>query len=103
MATSLERLAGRPVDPNALAAAMVRRLYEMDAALFSGREAWMREYAAACVTLGQHVQIVRGDERREAFAEGIDENGSLCVRYPDGSTGVIAAGEVSVRGMYGYV
>lgn len=103
MATSLERLAGHPVNPNALAAAMVRRLYEMDTALFSGREAWLREYAAACVTLGQHVQIVRGDERREAFAEGIDENGSLRVRYPDGSTGIVAAGEVSVRGMYGYV
>lgn len=103
MATSLSRIAGKPVDPNALAAAMVQRLYEMDAALLSSRAAWMREYEEACITVGQTVQVVRADERRTAFAEGIDEFGGLKVRWEDGSQEVISTGEVSVRGMYGYV
>lgn len=103
MAVSLAQIVGRPVDPNALAAAMVRRLYEMDAALLTERAAWMREYAAACITVGKHVQVVCGEERRSAFAEGIDENGALRVRYDDGTEASIGTGEVSVRGMYGYV
>ena len=102
MATSLAQLCGKPVDPNALAAAMVQRLYEMDAALLTRREAWMREYEAHCITVGQTVQVIRGDERRKAFAEGIDPFGGLQVRWEDGTTETINTGEVSVRGMYGY-
>ena len=33
---------------------------------------------------------------------GIDGEAALRVTYPDGTAGVIASGEVSVRGMYGY-
>ncbi len=101
--TSLALLAGRPVDPNALAAATVRRLYEMDAVLLTARAAWMGEYEAACITIGQTVQVVRGGQRRIAFAEGIDEFGGLKVRWEDGTHEVVNTGEVSVRGMYGYV
>lgn len=103
MATSLALLTGRPVDPNVLAAAMVCRLYEMDTVLLTNRAAWMREYEAACITVGQTVQVVRGGQRRTAFAEGIDEFGGLKVRWEDGTREVVNTGEVSVRGMYGYV
>ena len=37
------------------------------------------------------------------YSIGIDEAGGLIVRYPDGTEGVVSSGEVSVRGMYGYV
>lgn len=103
MAASLRQITGRPIDPNALAAAMTRRLFEMDTQLLTGRAEWLREYEAACVTVGKQVQVLCGGKRRSAFAEGIDEDGSLLVRWEDGSRGVVAAGEVSVRGMYGYV
>ncbi len=103
MATSLRQITGNAPDPDVLIAAMVRRLHEMDAALLHGREEWMREYAAACVTLGKTVQIVRGEERRTAFAEGIDASGALLVRYENGETAAINSGEASVRGMYGYL
>ena len=103
MATSLRQLMGKPVDPNVLAAAMVRRLMEMDQGLLKEKEAWLREYEAACVTVGQRVQVITGDSRRPATATGIDENGGLCVRWDNGETAVISTGEVSVRGMYGYV
>ena len=49
------------------------------------------------------MQILRAGETRLAHAIGIDEAGGLIVRYPDGTEGVVSSGEVSVRGMYGYV
>lgn len=103
MATSLKSLKGEMLDPNRLAAAMVRRLMEMDRVLLTEKDAWLREYEAACVTVGQQVQVISGDSRRRALATGIDENGGLIVRWPNGETSVISAGEVSVRGMYGYI
>ena len=36
-------------------------------------------------------------------ADGIDAEAALLVTYPDGAKAAIASGEVSVRGMYGYV
>lgn len=102
MATSLQEITGKAVDPNELAAALIVRLQEMDASLLTQKEAWMREYASACITLGKRIQVIAGETRTEAFAEGIDENGGLIVRYDTGETAVVSTGEVSVRGMYGY-
>ena len=99
----LREAVGTAVDPNALAAAMVRRLHELDTQLPGALPQWLAEYAGVCVTLGQDVQILRAGETRLAHAIGIDEAGGLIVRYPDGTEGVVSSGEVSVRGMYGYV
>ena len=49
------------------------------------------------------MQIIRGDTVREAFAEGIDGEAALLVRYADGTCEAVNSGEVSVRGLYGYV
>ena len=103
VAISLREAVGTAVDPNALAAAMVRRLHELDVQLPEALPQWLAEYAGVCVTLGQDVQILRAGETRLAHAIGIDEAGGLIVRYPDGTEGVVSSGEVSVRGMYGYV
>ena len=103
IATSLREITGEPVDPNALARNMVRRFAEMDAALLRGKRAWLAEYAAACVTLGKQVQIISCAERKEGFAEGLDENGALLVRFENGETAAVSTGEASVRGMYGYI
>ena len=62
----------------------------------------LAEFSAHCVTIGQDVKLVRGDEVQFAHADGIDGEAALRVTYPDGTAGVIASGEVSVRGMYGY-
>lgn len=102
MATTLAEAAGAPVDPNAVAAAMTRRLWLLSQELFSQKAAYLAEYAAHCVTLHKPVQLVRGEQREAAFAEGIDENGALLVRRADGAVSAVQAGEVSVRGLYGY-
>ncbi len=102
MATTLRDAVGAPVDPNAVASAMTRRLWLLSQELFSKKAEYLAEYAAHCVTLHQPVQLLRGQTREEAFAEGIDENGALLVRRADGTRSAVQAGEVSVRGLYGY-
>lgn len=102
MSTSLEAETGGKISRSRLAAALVRALYEMEQALFTGKDAWLREFAAHCITIGQDVKLVRGDDVTFAHADGIDEEAALRVTYPDGTKGAVASGEVSVRGMYGY-
>ena len=63
----------------------------------------MEQYRKDCITIGQDVSLVRGDEIRHGTALDIDAEGALLVRFPDGHTEAVNSGEVSVRGMYGYV
>lgn len=67
------------------------------------KTAWLQEFSAHCITIGQDVKLVRGDDVAYAHADGIDAEAALLVTYPDGAKAAIASGEVSVRGMYGYV
>lgn len=60
------------------------------------------DYNKALINVGRDVKIVERDGNFVAKAVGIDETGSLIVEK-DGDTKRIVAGEVSVRGLYGYV
>ena len=103
MATSARMVLGRKADRNLLIAEMVRALEQMDAELLRSPAAMLERYRSDCITLGQQVSIVRGDEVRHAVALDIDAEGGLIVRYDSGETGTVTSGEVSVRGLYGYV
>ena len=103
VAASIRMEAGREVDRSLLANAMLRQFQALARGLLTEKEAWLAEFAAHCVTIGRQVQVIRGDSVREAAAEGIDENAALLVRYTDGTREAVSSGEVSVRGMYGYV
>lgn len=103
MATSLRAETGAAVSVDALAQALRQQLQALDRALLTHPAPWMEEFSAACITLGQTVQVIRGENRRAARALSIDENGGLRVRYETGEEATITTGEVSIRGMYGYV
>lgn len=103
MAASLEMVLERPVDRSALAAAMIRALRHMDSSLICGKKAIMERYRRDCITIGKQVSIHRGDEIFYAEAIGLDDDGALLVRLPDGTAQTVNSGEVSVRGMYGYI
>ncbi len=103
MAGSLSMVTAAPADTAAVAAAMIEALYSMDQHLLTGKTSIMDRYRAGCVTIGKEVSIHRFDDVRHGTAVGIDDEGALLVRFPDGHTEAIAAGEVSIRGMYGYV
>ena len=101
-ACSLRQILGHEIDPNELAAAVIRELQQMDRVLFSQKEDYLREYAAACVTLGKTVRVLDPKGGYEALAVGIEANGGLIINLPDGSEKVISTGEVSIRSTTGY-
>ena len=103
MAGSLSMITAAPVDTAQVAAAMIRALEAMSHALLSEKAAVMERYRSDCVTLGKEVSVHRFDEVRHGTAIGVDEDGGLTVRFCDGHVETVAAGEVSIRGMYGYV
>lgn len=103
MAASLSAAAGTGIAPAAVAAAMLDALHRMDEALLTRKADLLERYRTDCITLGQEISIVRGEDIRHATALSVDDQGALVVAYPDGSREAVNAGEVSIRGMYGYV
>lgn len=103
LATSLSLAAGRPILPEVLAAAMVEALWRMDKRMLTDKEAIMAAYKAQCITLGKQVQVIRADRIRTGTAVDLDADGGLWVRYDTGELENVSSGEVSVRGMYGYI
>ena len=103
LATSLSLTAGKKIPPEALAAAMVEALWQMDRILFTEKQQLMADYKNNCITLGKDIQVIRGDRVIPGKAIDLDEDGGLLVVYSDGSAETVSSGEVSVRGMYGYV
>ena len=55
------------------------------------------------VNRDQEVKVLEPGNEYKAHAIGINQTGELIVRTPDGKEKEIYAGEVSVRGVYGYV
>lgn len=98
-------MAGRAVSRTALAAALIGALDRQYAALCRGDLSKALElYRRSCVNLGKQVQLIRPDGSREqAEAVDVDQAFGLTVRYPDGRMETVRSGEVSVRGLYGYV
>lgn len=97
IAGSLLSETGKRVDRNALAATMIRALSALP------ELEWQAEYRAACVNLGKDVQILApGQPPRLGHAIDIGPNAELMVQTENGVEAV-QSGEVSVRGMYGYI
>ena len=103
MAASLAMITGSPVSRAGLAAAMLDALHRMNETLIDGKEETLSRYRRDCITLGQEVSLVQGDKVRHGYALDIDSSGALLVCLPTGKVEAVNSGEVSVRGMYGYV
>jgi len=103
MATSLAQELGRPVRRAELAVHVIRALDRMYAGFPRNKQEYLAKYRADCITTGKQVQLITPVSRREAYALEIDDDFDLVVELPDGTREVLSAGEVSVRGMYGYV
>lgn len=102
IATSLSVCIENPVSRPLLAASMIRHLYAMDANLISSKESVIDRYCHDCVTLDKEVVLHNAQGTRACYAYGVDSDGALQVRFPDGHCESVSSGEVSVRGMYGY-
>ena len=86
-----------------LIAQIILAFHRMRPHLFAEKDGIMEDFRHRCVTIGQEISIVRGDEVRHGRALSVDDDGGLVVAYDDGTTATVSSGEVSIRGMYGYV
>lgn len=103
MAASLSMVSGKDILPCCLTAAMVESLVRISGSLLAEKEQIMAAYRKDCITLGKDVVLVNADDKRYGKAIDLDRDGSLLVQFTDGTVQYVSSGEVSVRGMYGYL
>ncbi len=104
-ATSLRLETGRPVERELLMERIwqdFETLYERYQ-LTNNMRGLKPDYEQRLVNIGRPVCVRYAAESLEGIAEGIDTEGRLLLRGNDGIQRRIDAGEVSVRGIYGYV
>lgn len=63
----------------------------------------LAEYNSLLVNRGEKVRVLDPKGEYQGLAHGINSRGELLVEQEDGSVAEVYAGEVSVRGIYGYV
>lgn len=97
---SVEMLTGVVIENREqLAQDIAERLYTYTRTGFS---AVREQYVKRCLTVGKRIRIIENGAEREAFAEGIAENGFLICSDESGRFEV-NSGEVSVRGLMDYI
>jgi len=105
MATSLSMEAARTFFKEDILSEVLTH-FEKDYAIFIKTGSFRKlksRYENLLVNRGKMVKILGETEPYQALALGINEKGELLVRREDGSETTVYAGEVSVRGIYGYV
>lgn len=104
-ATSLEEQLGRQIDREGLLQAILGR-FERGYETFRHCEdlSFLREeYNGWLVNQNRQVRVLEPQGEYEGVAKGITATGELLVECGDGQVQKVYAGEVSVRGLYGYV
>ncbi|MDF2877125.1 MAG: biotin/acetyl-CoA-carboxylase ligase [Clostridia bacterium] len=64
---------------------------------------FLQRYKDYCITLNSDVKIITHQEEYTAYAKDIAKDGSLVIINAEGQEETIFSGEVSVRGLYGYI
>ena len=103
-AVSLRQALGHPVERETLIARILEA-FEAYYEVFEAAEdlSGLRdEYNSQLVNLGRQVKVLDPMEPFQGEALGIDSQGNLLVKMPDGGIRTVRSGEVSVRGIYGY-
>ena len=105
IAGSLKLAAGHPVARAGLIAAIMEELEDLYEIFLKTEDlsALKEEYNKNCVTCGHEIRVLEPGHEYTGTTDGINELGELVVKKADGETVCVYAGEVSVRGLYGYV
>lgn len=103
IAISLEQASGQKVRRADLAAAVMRALDRMMQDFPTEKQTYLDRYRTDCLTVGHEVRLIQKSHTEIAFAHSIDDNFALVVRKEDGTMETVTAGDVSVRGLLGYV
>ena len=62
-----------------------------------------KEYDEVCVNVEEKIRVLDPNGEYDAVSHGIDDQGRLRITRSDGTDATVFAGEVSVRGVYGYI
>ena len=104
-ATSLAEEYGKRISRSDLLAHVMEAFEEIYKVFCKhGNLSGVRErYEALLVNKDREVVVLDPKGEYRGVARGIQDTGELLVELPDGNMRVVCAGEVSVRGIYGYV
>ena len=104
-ATSFKIECGHPVKRSLIVAAFGKYFekYYEDFLKAGNLSLLRKDYDALLVNRDRQVKILDGASEPVMTALGINDEGELVVKDSDGSISTVRAGEVSVRGIYGYV
>ncbi len=104
-ATSIFLETGRPWRRGPMIAAVIKRFYEYYRIfLRTGDLTLLRaDYLTRLANLDRQVTVIRTDRSYDGVCRGINDSGELLVECADGTVNTVLSGEVSVRGIYGYV
>jgi len=105
IATSIRLEKGSAVSRKALVAAVLNELEEVyeDFVREGSIESLLAGYKSKSAVLGKEIRVISKKEEIIGLAIDISEEGHLVVQLGDGTIKEIMSGEVSVRGLHGYI
>lgn len=105
IATSLKIEEGKSIERKALVASILNNLEELYKEFIKNED--IKTSIDICrensILIGKSVRIINRNDEIQAQALDLSDDGKLIVKYQDGSIHEVISGEVSVRGLYGYV
>lgn len=104
IATSLAMEVGQKISRPELTAELLRQLDRMYDALLDGDlDGWVETYRRDCVHLGKQIRLIGPAGQASATAMDVDDTFGLVVLGANGTIRTVRTGEISVRGLFGYV
>jgi BirA family biotin operon repressor/biotin-[acetyl-CoA-carboxylase] ligase len=104
-ATSVCMEKGKPADRNRIIAAFCNYFENYYERFLKGcgMKLLMDEYNKYLINTGRTIRVLDPAGEYTGISSGINDNGELIVKKEDGTFVTVMSGEVSVRGVYGYV
>ena len=105
MASSVLLETGHPVNRAGFLAVFVEEFMALYSRFLEQRDLGfcMGDYNRRLINIGREVKVIQKQEEFIYLSKGINERGELLVEDKQGNQKTILSGEVSVRGLYGYV
>lgn len=105
IATSLAAEYGKEISRPALIGAVVGAFEELYEVFVREKNLtfMLEDYNKHCINVGRELKVITRQEELIGTGLGINPSGELQIKLKDGTITQVNAGEVSVRGLYGYI
>jgi len=105
IATSLQLESEQEIDTNKMLSGILQEFHQQYTIFLQTEDVSniRKQYNERLVNIGREILIIAKGGEYQARTEGINDKGELIIEKQDGTRENISSGEVSVRGVYGYV